>query len=316
MTFYYHLLKIKEEFICCHNFQMTAQKKKKSCFQFLFHYAKSFQRICADLLHCLYKVSPCEFWIAVPILLSFTNLHKYFPWKYFIQLLFSFCNSDCFLFAKDYEWWWLCRWLRHSLFFQELRRPWGKQIGTHRSLHFHDISIWIKTWSWHTLHTARLNGKISNYDWWWGCEVAGRPWEQPCSPVVSRVTLLSKGDQSSHISHSHGADKDVCCIPRGSIQDSEAPVWEKPGRGAQTVLGRKSETSHYQNQGSYWELNTADGPSRELPCALFFTAVASLTRIERHVELPPEEVNEGIIWLKPWLSSLLEKENNNNNNNI
>lgn len=221
------------------------KRKKIPCFQFLSHCAKSFRRLCADLSRCLYRVAACEFWRAVPILLFFTNPHKYFAWKYFIQSLFSFCNSDCSLRSRHWALCWLCRWLRHSIFLKELRSPWGKQTGTliitipwceyfDKDMELAHIAYCLGQWE--DLKSSLTMRMCS------GRQATEEP-EEPWSAIVFRATLLSKGGRSSYISHSHGADKNGCCIPRGRIQDSEAPVWEKSGRGPENARQQEWDKS-------------------------------------------------------------------------
>lgn len=306
MTFYYCLLKIKDRGVYLLSQYPNDSTKEKNMFPIFVHFAKSFRRIRADLLHCLYKISPCEFWIAIPILLFFTNPRKYFAWKYFIQSLSSFSDSDRSLYVKHCALCWLCRLLRCSLFLKELRRPWGKQMGTQtitipwykyfdKDLELAHIAHCMAQWeNLKPLLTVRMcSGRQAT--------------EEPCLAVVSRVNVLSKRGQSSQISHSHSVGKNVCIFPRAEFR-IQRPQFGRSQAESQTMPGRKSETSHYQNQGSYWEFNIAGEPSRKLPCALFFTAVASSAGIGRHIELPPEDVNEGITWLKSWFSSLIQKE--------
>lgn len=105
MTFYYCLPEIEDRRVyLLPQFPKDRKKENKSSVSNFYSIViKASEELCADLFSCLYKISPCEFWVALPSLLFFVNPHKYFPWKYFTQLLFSFCNSKCFLCADFVE---------------------------------------------------------------------------------------------------------------------------------------------------------------------------------------------------------------------
>lgn len=157
----------------------------------------------------------------------------------------------------------------------------------HRSLQFCDIVILIRTRSQHTLCVEWLNGKnLKPSVLVRMCrdrQTMGRgrprlPAPIRSSDVLSELLFSPKGLLFS-LTHSSRADKNVCRVPRAEVRTQRSQPGRRQAESQTVPSSRVREVTARTREIS--ENLTQWG---KLPCVLFFTAVASSARIERHVD--------------------------------
>ena len=108
----------------------------------------------------------------------------------------------------------------------------------------------------------------------------GRPWLPApiCSSDILSALLFSPKGLLFSLTHSSRAGKNVCSVPRAEVRTQRS----QPGRRqaeSQTVPGSRVR----EVIAGIREISENLTQWGKLPC-LFFTAVASSARIERHVD--------------------------------